>query len=148
MTTENIAELALELGRSMSEMKYHLRRQIQEKIRDHGLDISFELIEILSFLWRKDGINQQELADLAIKDKSSMTYLIDGLVKRNLVTRLEDEKDRRNKLVLLTREGKQLQKKLHPWVIEAYRNASSGITAAEISKSLLLVKKMNENIRK
>ena len=93
MATKNIAELALEFGRSMAEIKNYLRQYIQVKIREHNLNITFELLEIRSLLWRKDGVNQQELADIAVKDKSNVTYRIDILVKRNLVTRVEHDID-------------------------------------------------------
>lgn len=148
MANENITQLALELGRLMNELKYHVRQQVQEKLREHETDISFELLEIMAFLWRRDGINQRELAHMAIKDKSSMTYLIDNLVKRRLVTREEDENDRRSNLVYLTRNGKQLQKKLLPWVQEAYQKASVGTTKAQLNDAISLVKNMTENIKK
>ncbi len=54
-----------------------------------------------------------------------MTYLIDNLVKRNMVSREADPEDRRNNLICLTREGKQLQKKLHPWLVEMYSVAAT-----------------------
>jgi DNA-binding MarR family transcriptional regulator len=148
MAKENIAELALEFGRATAEMKNFLRQNIQVKIKEHNLDISFELLEIMALLWRKDGMNQQELADKVIKDKSSMTYLIDNLVKRNLVTRVEHETDRRHKLIFITEEGKKLEEKLHPWVIEMYRKATDEIDAAEIDKAISLVRKMNDNLKK
>jgi len=148
MTQQNISELALEFGRSMTELKNSLRQHIQAKIKEHNLNITFELLEIISLLWRKDGVNQQELADIAIKDKSSMTYLIDNLAKRNFVTRVEDEIDRRNKLIFLTEEGKLLQEKLHPWVIEMYDKATDEVDAAAIEKAILLVRKMNDNLKK
>ena len=148
MAKQNIAELALEFGRSMTEFRNSLRQHIQVKIKEHNLNITFELLEIISLLWRKDGVNQQELADIAIKDKSSMTYLIDNLAKRNFVTRVEDEIDRRNKRIFLTEEGKLLQKKLHPWVIEMYDKATAEVEAAEIEKAILLVRKMNDNLKK
>lgn len=148
MATHNIAELALEFGRLMNEMKYHLRQQIQERLKGQELDISFELLDVMGFLWRRDGINQQELADMAIKDKSSMTYLIDNLVRRKLVTRAEDEHDRRSKLIYLTREGRQLQKKLEPPVTEAYQKASAGVTRTELNNAISLVKNMTNNVRK
>lgn len=148
MAKQNISESALEFGRSMSELRNSLRQFMQIQINKHELDITFELLEIISVLWRKDGINQQELADITVKDKSSMTYLIDNLVKRNLVTRSEDEKDRRNKLIFLTKEGKQLQKKLHPWIIEMYDIATTNVNAAEIETAISLVKRMNDNLKK
>lgn len=148
MAKQNIGELALELGRAMTEMRNSVRQQIQEKIKEHKLDITFELLEIMAILWRKDGINQQEIADVVIKDKSSMTYLVDNLAKRNLVTRVEDEKDRRNKLIFLKEEGKLLQKKIHPWVIETYKKAAADMDVAEIERAILLVTRMNENFKK
>ena len=147
MATKNIAELALEFGRSMAEMKNYLRQHIQVKIREHNLNITFELLKIMSLLQRKDGVNQQELADTTAKDKSTMTYLIDNLVKLNLVTRVERDIDRRNKLIFLTGEGKLLQKKLHPLVIEMYDKATAEVNAGKIEKAILLVKRMNENLK-
>jgi DNA-binding MarR family transcriptional regulator len=148
MATKNIAELALEFGRSVSEMKNQLRRNIQVKIKEHDLDITFELLEIVSLLWRKNGINQQEMADVVIKDKSSITYLVDNLVKRKLVKRVEDENDRRNKLIFLTAKGNLLRKKLHPLVIEMYETATDEVQAADIKKAIILVRKMNDNLKK
>jgi DNA-binding MarR family transcriptional regulator len=148
MAKQNVAELAVEFGRAMAEMKNYVRQQIQEKIKEHNLDITFELLEITAILWGKDGVNQQEIADVVVKDKSSMTYLIDNLVKRNLVIRVEDENDRRNKLIYLTEEGRLLQKKLHPWVMETYQKAAADLDAAEIERAILLVRRMNDNFKK
>jgi DNA-binding MarR family transcriptional regulator len=148
MTTKNIAELARELGRAHGEMRLYLRQYLQVKIKEHKVDISFELLEILAYLYRKDGVNQQELADVMVKDKSSMTYLIDGLVKREMVVRTEDPNDRRSKLIYLTPKGKQLEKKLSPWVVEIYEKATTGLKASDIQQALLLVQKMNENLTK
>jgi DNA-binding MarR family transcriptional regulator len=77
-TDTNIIELARDLGRAMAEMRNYLRLFLQSKIKEHELDITFELFEVVIFLYKKDGVNQQEIADVMIKDKSSMTYLIDN----------------------------------------------------------------------
>ena len=147
MATDNRAELALELGRSMAEMRNYLRSFIQAKIKESGINISFEMLEIMGCLWKKDGINQQEIADLTIKDKSSMTYLVDNLARRNMVTRVADENDRRNNLIFLTKEGKALQKKLAPWLLEMYNKAVGDVTAEDILASIALIKKMTENLK-
>jgi DNA-binding MarR family transcriptional regulator len=144
----NQAELAREFGRLVSEMKNEMRQYLQEKIREAGLDISFELLEIMALLWQKDGVSHQEIADLITKDKSSLTYLIDNLVKKNLVKRVEDKNDRRIRQIFLTAKGKLLQKKLNPWVLELYQKATEGITAAEISNAIRVVNRMKENLQR
>jgi DNA-binding MarR family transcriptional regulator len=140
-------EIALELGRAMTDLKNHLRRNIQLRIREHGIDLTFEMLEILSCLWKKDGVNQQELADLTLRDKSGITYLIDNLVKREIVTRVEDEKDRRNRLVFLTEKGLVLKDQLKSWGADLYDSAIPDIDAQQLQDSLDLVNKMIANVK-
>jgi len=140
-------EIALELGRAMTDLKNHLRRNIQLKIREQGIDLTFEMLEILSCLWKKDGVNQQELADLTLRDKSGITYLIDNLVKRQIVTRVEDEKDRRNRLVYLTDKGLVLKEQLKSWGADLYDSAIPDIDQQRLQDSLDLVNKMIANVK-
>jgi DNA-binding MarR family transcriptional regulator len=142
------AEVALELGRSMSELRNYVRQYIQVKIKEHGCNITFEMLEVMGCLWKKDGINQQEIADLTLRDKSSMTYLLDNLTKRELVRRVEDENDRRNKLIYLTSEGIKLKETLHPWVAEVYEMATTELTINELQDSLTLINKMTLKLKK
>jgi DNA-binding MarR family transcriptional regulator len=140
-------EIALELGRAMTDLKNHLRRNIQLRIREQGIDLTFEMLEILSCLWKKDGVNQQELADLTLRDKSGITYLIDNLVKRQIVTRVEDEKDRRNRLVYLTEKGLVLKEQLKSWGADLYDSAIPDIDPQQLQDSLDLVNKMIANVK-
>lgn len=142
----NLSELALELGLAMSEMKSRLRQKIQTIVTVYDPDLSFELIEILGLLSRHNGINQQEIGNKVSKDKSSITYLINSLVKKNLVERIADKKDRRNKQIFLTPKGKQIVETVYPWALDLYKKAAGDIEEEEISKALLLVKKMTANL--
>ena len=146
MEPENIAELALELGRAMNEMKSRLRQQIRLKISEYDPELSFELLEIIGLLWRRDGSNQQEIAEIVSKDKSSVTYLINSLVKRGLVKRVENKNDRRNKQVFLTPKGRQKRKIIFPWVLDLYQQAAGDTGSDEIRNAIALVKKMTANL--
>lgn len=142
----NISELALELGMAMSEMKSRLRQKIQATINDYDPDLSFELIEILGLLSRNNGINQQEIGNKVSKDKSSITYLINSLVKRDLVERVAYKSDRRNKQIFLTSKGKNAVETIYPWALDLYKKAAGDLCEDEISQALLLVKKMTANL--
>jgi len=142
-----VSEKAIQLGRAMADMRNQLRQFIQAKIRDNQFDLSFEMLEIMACLWDRDGINQQELADISIRDKSSMTYLIDNLVKRKLVTREADAADRRNKMIHLTGEGRAIRKKIKPWLIEMYDQATFNVAEDELEISIHLVKNMVRNLK-
>src|ERR1700679_1154518 len=140
-------KLAVEFGRSMSELRIYTRQQIQLRIKEHGINITFEMLEVMGCLWKKDGINQQEIADLTFRDKSSMTYLLDNLVKRKMVKRVEDENDRRNKLIFLTPEGTHLKEQLQPWVAEVYNMASSAIGIDDLQNGILLINNMTAGLK-
>lgn len=137
----NKSELALELGWAMTEMKSRLRQKIQACVNEYDPDLSVELVEILGLLSRNDGINQQEIANKVSKDKSSITYLINALVKWELVERVAYKNDRRNKQIFLTSKGKKLIEKVYPWALELYKKAAGDLHEDEINKALLLVKK-------
>ncbi|KFF75815.1 MarR family transcriptional regulator [Chryseobacterium sp. P1-3] len=141
-----ISVVALELGLAMSEMKSRLRQKIQTRINEYDPDLSFELIEVLGILSRDNGINQQEISNKVSKDKSSITYLINSLVKRGLVERTEDKNDRRNKQVFLTSKGKEIIETVYPWALELYKKAAGDITGNEINNALLLIKRMTSNL--
>ncbi|MBB6501457.1 MarR family winged helix-turn-helix transcriptional regulator [Pedobacter cryoconitis] len=146
MTTKSKALLALELGRAVIELRIRSRQFIQRRIKENQLNITYEMLEVLMCLWERDGINQQEIADRIIKEKASMTYLIDNLVKRELVKREEDGNDRRSNLVYLTTDGKNLQEKLLPWAIEMYAAASEDLTAETILSTTALIRQLTQNI--
>jgi DNA-binding MarR family transcriptional regulator len=78
-----------------------------------GHSITGEQFEVLVVLWNEDGKNQQRLSKALCKDKTTITRLIKSLEELNLVKRVTNRKDKRQKLVYLTRSGKKTIKKLN-----------------------------------
>jgi DNA-binding MarR family transcriptional regulator len=141
------AETTRQFAHLLFGLRDHLRQFMQKKFRENNIDLTYEMHQIMASLWKKDGVNQQELADLTLKDKASMTYLIDNLTKRDLVKRVEDKTDRRSKLVYLTPKGKQLGKRVEPWVYELYTIASKDMDIGLIREYIKAVEKMIANIK-
>lgn len=123
-----------------------LKTFLRNKIKVNNLDLTFEMLQVLKYLWNNKNVNQQEIANMTLKDKASLTYLIDNLTKRNLVFRTEDKDDRRNKLISLTREGLALKKIIEPWLEEMYTLAGKNISSQLISGGSELFKKINDNL--
>lgn len=140
-------ELIHEAIHLMYELRDQLRQFIQKKFRDNNVDLTYEMHQIMACLWKQDGINQQVLADTTLKDKASVTFLIDNLTKRELVTRTEDPGDRRSKLIYLTPKGKQLGKKVQPWLQEMFTKAGDGVDGKVLRNVMNAVKKMRDNLQ-
>ena len=98
-----------------------IKQLAQQKIKDlHDREITYEMLQVLIVLWKKNQVNQQEIANRVQKNKASLTPLIDSLVKKKLIIRSEDPGDRRNKIISLTRAGQQYKKKFAPMMTELY----------------------------
>ena len=127
---------------TQQEYKNYLRKRLKQG----DIDLTLETFQVLMILWNKDGVNQQGLADLLHKDKATITYLLDSLCKRSLVKRKEDPKDRRNKLIFLTKKGTEIEERVLPLMENLLENASRGISAEELNAGLLLFNKIHQNL--
>lgn len=142
-TKRDKAEL---LARTIIRVNLAFRQFIQARFKAHNIDLTFEMLQVLACLWQQDGINQQEIADLTVKDKASMTYLIDNLSRRHLVYRQEDGSDRRNKLIYLTEEGKKLKEIIQPWVQEMYVIAGKNMTIEGLNQMISQLETIRINV--
>lgn len=112
-----------------------------------GVDITTEQWSILACLWQKDRVTQQALCSLTLKDKPSMTRLIDNLEKRNLVIRVADHKDRRINLIHLTDTGFALQAKATEIVQKIASRTLNKITDEELNVCRSVLKKIMANLQ-
>lgn len=133
--------------RQMTRVNLTLRAFMRRRFKDHGVNITFEMLQVLRFLWDKNGVNQQEIADAIMKDKASLTYLIDNLVRRKLVQRTADQRDRRNKIIVLTEGGNQLKTLISPWLKEMYQQAASGLDPALLMEGASILERIQQNFK-
>jgi DNA-binding MarR family transcriptional regulator len=124
-----------------------IKQFLQCKLREHNIDLTFEMLQVLHCLWTNNGINQQEIANLTAKDKASVTYVLDNLVKRNYVYRQEGE-DRRNKIIFLTPEGKNVKKKIQPWIKELNDASRKDISLDKLEELVTVMAKIRKNLSK
>ena len=122
---------------------------IQPRIKEaYGHEISYEMFQVLNVLWRKNEVNQQEIANTVQKGKASLTPLIDNLVKIKLVTRTEDAADRRNKIIALTAEGKLYKQKFDPMLNEFYTLYKGNLSDEKIQELTALLLNVSHNVSK
>lgn len=147
VTTEETIELARQYFKKSSLATMAFRQFIQHKFRKDQNDLTFEMIQVLYHLKENEGSNQQEIANATVRDKASLTYLIDNLVKRGLVHRQEDEQDRRNKRIYLTTQGSDLlNSTIIPWSEEMYSIAMQEVSPYEIQLVMNVLTKITKNL--
>lgn len=78
-------------------------------LNDAGLGIDHNQLWILIQLWNEDGRKQIELCKSTLKDKFTMSRLIDKMEYKGLVERKEDKLDGRINRIMLTDLGNNLK---------------------------------------
>lgn len=121
------------------------RQIIHRKMREHNIDVTFEMLHILRCLDSVDSkVNQQELANLTYKDKSSLSYLIKNMEKRGLVSREEDPSDKRNKLVVLTTNGEKMHTEIREIIEDVYTKLEENVNSRHIQLCIEYMKEFTD----
>lgn len=124
-----------------------INRKLHRNFRQSNLDITPEQWTVLLFLWKKDGVSQQELCNATFKDKPSMTRLIDNMERENLVVRIASKKDRRTNLIHLTRFGREIEEKALHVANKTMEEALIGLGLDELNISQEVLKKVFLNTK-
>ena len=120
-------------------------KRLTKKFSDAGFDVSYEQWSILVHLYRKDGQTQQELSNIAVKDKAAITRLLNVLEKKNIVLRIPDRNDKRSKLVYLTHKAKEFKPHLIAVVDELLEEAKTDVTPEEMMQCKTTLNKIFTN---
>lgn len=131
---------------TVREIRKVVRSHFAQKMKAQNIDITIEMLEVLSILWRKDGINQQEIVERTNRNKASITSLIDNMTTRGLVRRDSDPLDRRSNLIYLTKEGVQYQERLKPLLEEIYESFQSDIDYDKLVETNRVLEKIYQKI--
>lgn len=119
---------ARELTRTLMEMHREMRAILGSVARRHGL--TAQQIEMLCVLEERRP-SFGELADLLGCDKTNITGMADRLVRRGLVVREADSRDRRITRLRLTEDGGSFGAKLRDAVADAVGERWSSLSAPE-----------------
>lgn len=121
-----------------------LRNIIQKEL--YVYDITAEQWAILIELYNDEGVNQKELAKRCFKDTAALTRSLDVLEKREIVKREKSPNDRREFLIFLTSNGRELVEKLLPVVIEVRKKITSVLSEEENSMLSSLLQKLMKGL--
>ena len=108
MTKQASLEFHMSMGMLINSAHRAMTKRFVQNAMKSGLDISLDQWMVLGPIWQLESASQKELGEITLKDKTSITRLVDVLEKKNLVVRVEDQIDHRIKRVILTNAGKQL----------------------------------------
>ncbi len=130
----------------VNRLSFLLRSEAQRHFREQGLDLSAEEWALLMVLWQKGPQQMGPLAAITLRDRTTVTRLVDRLVKKNLLQRGAAATDRRKVVVSVTREGQEIQGRIVGSVLPLIEKSNQGISLQERETTLRVLKTMVENL--
>jgi DNA-binding MarR family transcriptional regulator len=112
------------LGRAAARIKIALRRAFAAA----GHDVTPEQWVVLYRLCETEGLTQVALGERTVKDKTTVTRILDRLEARGLLTRRRDDRDRRSQRLFPTPRGQAVVCALLPVVQNFAAAAYADIT--------------------
>jgi MarR family transcriptional regulator, organic hydroperoxide resistance regulator len=124
-----------------------IRSVTYKQFLSHGLELTPEQWIVLVQLWEKDGQSQSALSERTLRDRPTMSRILDTMEKSGLVERSVDAQDARSRLVKLTRTGKALQPKLVPVAKKLVAHLERDIPERDLEITHRTLGRMLENLR-
>ena len=100
------------IGHAAARLKMGLRRTFLAA----GHDVTPEQWVVLYRLFEAQGLTQCGLGERTVKDKTTITRILDRLQAKKLLVRRRDKRDRRSQRIFLTPAGEALVRSLVPLV--------------------------------
>jgi DNA-binding MarR family transcriptional regulator len=130
------------LNRLAAEVSAALSIEYQER---YGLDIpEWRVLATLGF--RDDACSAQYIAHCTRTHKSTISRAVTALMRRQLVERVENQDDRREYRLRMTRKGKGLYQQLIPRLLRREREILSCLSARERKDFAALLGKIENSL--
>ena len=124
-----------------------IARRLQRNFKLAGLDITVEQWSVLYYLWKQDGMSQQDLCNATFRDKPSITRLVDNLEKQKLVKRVASKTDRRINEVFLTEKGRYIEQQTMVVANQTMNEALVGVPEKQIQVAKEVLQKVYDNLQ-
>jgi len=131
----------------ISKVKKKMTTFIEKSLNEKGLyDLVPSYGNILTALYDNNGkLSMKETGQLVGKDKSTITALVNKLLKLGYVQKEKCLKDRRITYIILTEKGKAIEDKVNLISKQVNLVAYKGFSEEDKDVLLKLLKKMNNN---
>jgi DNA-binding MarR family transcriptional regulator len=120
----------------------------KKSIHELNIDLPSESFGILMITYFQDDIIQQDIAEMAKKDKSAVLRQIDTLEKKGLVQRHVDSQDRRKNFIVITDEGKKMVNEIIDREKDMFQSLSQGIDKQEMETFVRVLSILKNNAEK
>jgi len=108
-------------------------------------ELTPEQLWVLIMISDNNVLNIKELADSYHRENTTVTRMIDGLERRNLVLRVPDQNDHRRKRICLTHAGRTCVEETRALFHQFFRRTVEGIDGKDLEVTKIVLHKVLRN---
>ena len=146
MSKEASLKFNINLGMLIQSAQNAMTKRFVQNVLSSGLDISMDQWIVLGPIWHLEAPSQKDLGEICLRDKPTITRIIDSLEDKSLVVRVSDQIDHRIKRVVLTKAGKQLFYDVLPIMEKTREEVRGEIPEEEIETFKSVLSKIIKNL--
>jgi DNA-binding MarR family transcriptional regulator len=123
-----------------------VRNNIKKEIKLNALDLSpmhFKSLKVISII---DDCTGQKLADFMGRDKAQINRLIKELMNQELITKIDNEKDKRSQFLVLSDKGAKMTKVFQNAETKVFNKMMSDIPPEQIKGFIQLAQQLGKNL--
>lgn len=120
--------------------------RIENVLDNEGIDLSRMQFVILKKIAESEGLNQNELAWFVKRNKSSLTRMIDTLIRKGFITKTTSKTDKRANCLHLTDEGRSIIERAIPHFRALAKLIEQDLSDDEIAQTIEILKKIQRNV--
>lgn len=132
------------IGHQVRRTHRALQRALEARIRPYGVTLG--MWYFLRVLWEEDGLNQRELSERAGTAEPTTVTALHAMERRGLVTRVQNQQDRRKSNIYLTKPARELRALLLPEARTVNRIATAGLSTAEVEALKRVLTRLRANL--
>ncbi len=134
------------LGFIIASTMTRIRIVMLRKIKEYGYEITPEQGAVLNAIGESEGISQSVIAEKTIKDKPTITRILDNLERKNLISRKTDSGDRRAYRIYLTETGRERIEMFRQIIAEVDAKAFAGLDSKDLIKMEEILRAVRANV--
>ena len=124
MQIEKYSQYSFILDRTARRVKQYA----QTSFAQNDFNITIDQWSVIKILYQEDPMTHKDLSERSGKDQPTLTRIIDNIIKKGLVKRVEHPSDRRCLQIRLTEAGRKKVEELSPNIasirMKAWENLS------------------------
>lgn len=139
-------DLDNQFGFILARCHYLVRKRLLARLKENGYPVANEEIVVLARLYEEDGLSQTEISERTVKNKATVTRLLEAMIRKGMVRKKVDKQDARKYRVYLTARGTKIMETFLPMVFEFMESMTQDIPRRDMETTTATMKKIYDRV--